>query len=80
LSKGASDRHYAIEKAENEAMREAILGAPKRAYEGIKGMVKGMTKKETPKSMPAASAPSVTKTEKSVTVTPAKKRGGAVKC
>jgi hypothetical protein len=83
LSKGAYDRHYATEKAENEAMREMILGAPKRAYDSIKGMVKGMTSKEAPKPMSAASAasaPSVTKTEKSVTVTPAKKRGGAVKC
>ena len=31
MSKGAYDRHYADEMAENEAMGEAILGAPKRA-------------------------------------------------
>jgi len=79
LSKGAYDRHYANEKAENEAMREAILGAPKRAFDSIKGMFSGMgsvTNKEREifdKSQPK----SVTKTEKSVTVSPAgKKRGG----
>ena len=53
---------------ENEAMRNAILGAPKRLMEGIKGFF----------SKPSEG--SVTKTEKSVTVTPAKKRGGSVKC
>lgn len=80
LSNGAYDRHYANEKAENEAMREAILGAPKRAFDSIRGMFKGMgsvTNKEREilnKSQPS----SVTKTEKSVTVTPAKKRGGRV--
>lgn len=57
------------EEAENKAMRESILGAPKRMFEAAKGLFKG---KEAP-------AGSVTKTEKSVTVTP-KKRGGSVKC
>ena len=80
LSGGAYGRRYEDEKAENEAMRESILGAPKRAYESIKTMVKGMTKKDAPKPMSGASAPAVTKTEKSITVAPAKKRGGAVKC
>ena len=42
LSKGAYDRHYALEKEENEAMRDAILGAPKRAFESVKGMLSGM--------------------------------------
>lgn len=55
------------EREENEAMRGAILGAPKRMMEGIKGMFS----KKAPEG-------SVTKTEKSVTVTPAKKRGGRV--
>ena len=54
---------------ENEAIRNAILGAPKRMMEGIKGFFS----KKPPEG-------SVTKTEKSVTVTPAKKRGGSVKC
>jgi hypothetical protein len=58
------------EKAENEAMRETILGAPGRMLRAVKGMFKGDEK-------PAGS---VTKTEKSVTVAPAKKRGGSVKC
>ena len=55
------------QREENEAMREAILGAPKRMMQGIKGLFS-----------PKAPEGSVTKTEKSVTVTPAKKRGGAV--
>jgi hypothetical protein len=54
------------EKAENEAMRESILGAPRRAYDAIKGMFGSST----------PPAGSVTKTEKSVTVSPGKKRGG----
>ena len=65
LSKGAYDRHYANEKAENEAMREAILGAPKRLMEGVKGLFGSKAPTE-----------SVTKTKESVTVTPAKKRAG----
>jgi hypothetical protein len=71
LSKGAYDRHYANEKKENEAMRESILGAPKRAYEAVKGMF------SSPSSKPPAG--SVTKTEKSVTVAP-RKRGGSAMC
>jgi hypothetical protein len=67
LSKGAYDASRALEKADNEAMRETILGAPKRAYEGIKSLF-------SPKP-----AGSVTKTKESVTVAPAgKKRGGKV--
>jgi hypothetical protein len=65
MSKGAYDRHYANEKAENEAMREAILGAPKRLMEGVKGLFGSKPSSE-----------SVTKTKESVTVTPAKKRAG----
>ena len=65
LSKGAYDRHYATEKAENEAMRESILGAPKRLMEKVEGLFR-----------PKAPADSVTKTKESVTVTPGKKRGG----
>jgi hypothetical protein len=69
LSKGAYDRHYADEKKENEAMRDAILGAPKRAYEAVKGMFSSSKPPEG----------SVTKTEKSVTVAPPKKRGGSMR-
>lgn len=57
------------QKAENIGMRESILGAPRRAFEAIKGMM-------SPDK--AASPGSVTKTEKSVTVTPSRKRGGKV--
>ena len=74
LSKGAYDRFYSDQKKENEAMREAILGAPGRAIKRIKGFFGGVGDK------PDLPSGSVTKTEKSVTVTPQKKRGGAVKC
>lgn len=57
------------EKAENEAMRETVLGAPKRMFQAVKGLFKGEEK-------PAGS---VTKTKESVTVAPAKKHGGRVK-
>lgn len=79
LSKGAYDRHYAIEKAENEAMREAILGAPRRLMEGVKGLFRGegqITKKESEMMDKMQKPKSVTKTKESVTVTPGKKRGG----
>jgi hypothetical protein len=54
---------------ENQQMRDAILNLPKR-------MMKGVT------SLFSSTPPegSITKTEKSVTVTPGKKRGGSVKC
>ena len=74
IKQADADRAYRDwEKSEteaNKAMRESILGAPRRMFEGVKGLFKGEEK-------PAGS---VTKTEKSVTVTPAKKRGGSVKC
>lgn len=79
MSKGAYDAHYAREKAENEAMREAILGAPKRLMESVKGFFKGegqTTEKESEMMGKMQKPKSVTKTEKSVTVTPGKKRGG----
>ena len=65
MSGGAYDRWKKGEEDENKAMRDTILGAPKRAYEAVKGMF----------SSPTPPAGSVTKTEKSVTVSP-KKRGG----
>ena len=74
LSKGAYDRFYSDQKKENEAMRDTILGAPGRAIKRIKGFFGGVGDK------PDLPSGSVTKTEKSVTVSPAKKRGGAVKC
>jgi len=59
----------ASEREDNEAMRDTILGAPRRLLGGVKKLFSG-----TPPSG------SVTKTEKSVTVTPSKKRGGSVEC
>jgi hypothetical protein len=65
MSKGAYDRFYAEEKAENEAMRDSILGFPGRMADKVKSLFSS--------SKPAGS---VTKTEKSVTVSPGKKNGG----
>jgi len=57
-----------LEKEENEAMRDSILGVPERIMSGLKGLMG----KKAPEG-------SVTKTEKSVTVAPAKKaKGGSV--
>ena len=67
MSNGAYDRHYANEKAENEADRKAMMELPKRLYEGAKNLFSS-----TPTTPPSGS---VTKTEKSVTVAP-RKRGG----
>ena len=53
------------EREDNEAMRESILGAPKRLMQGVKSLFGSK-----------APAESVTKTKESVTVTPGKKRGG----
>ena len=63
----------ATERADNEAMRDMILDAPKRILQGAKrmiGMGEGSVSDKEPKS--------ITKTERSVTVTPSKKRGGKV--
>lgn len=62
------------ERRDNEGMRDAIMGAPGRAINRIKGFLGGIGNK------PDLPSGSVTKTEKSVTVAPAKKRGGSVKC
>jgi len=59
-----------VVKKENQAMRESILGAPKRMIEGVKNLFG---------SKPEVPAGSVTKTEKSVTVAP-KRRGGRAMC
>jgi hypothetical protein len=58
------------ERKENEGMRDMILGAPRRALDSVKGMFGS-----TPKP-----AGSITKTEKSVTVAPGRKRGGSAMC
>lgn len=58
-----------MEREENEAIRNVIPNAMRRGMDAVKGLFKS--------SPPEGS---VTKTEKSVTVSPAKKRGGSMKC
>jgi hypothetical protein len=71
LSKGAYDK--SIGPTEEEmGMAKAIRSIPRRMIEGAKSL---FTSKEAEKP-----AGSVTKTEKSVTVAPGRKSGGAVKC
>ena len=68
-SKGAYDKSIGPSESDMD-MAKAIRSIPSKLYEGAKSL---FTSKEKPSG-------SVTKTEKSVTVTPAKKRGGSVKC
>ena len=70
LSKGAYDASIGPSE-EDMDMAKAIRSIPSKLYEGAKSLFT---------STPPKPAGSVTKTEKSVTVTPAKKRGGSVKC
>lgn len=69
LSKGAYDKSIGPSESDMD-MAKAIRSVPRKLYEGAKSL---FTSKDKPEG-------SVTKTEKSVTVTPAKKRGGSVKC
>ena len=69
LSKGAYDKSIGPSE-EDMDMANAIRSIPSKLYEGAKSL---FTSKDKPEG-------SVTKTEKSVTVSPARKRGGAVKC
>jgi hypothetical protein len=69
LSKGAYDKSIGPSESDMD-MAKAIRNIPSRLMEGAKSL---FTSKDKPSG-------SVTKTEKSVTVTPAKKRGGSVKC
>jgi hypothetical protein len=69
LSKGAYDKSIGPSESDMD-MAKAIRNIPSKLYEGAKSL---FTSKDKPSG-------SVTKTEKSVTVTPAKKRGGSVKC
>jgi len=60
--------------SDNENMRDMVLGAPKRILQGAKRMI-GMGEGSVSDKEPKA----ITKTEKSVTISPAsKKRGGKV--
>jgi hypothetical protein len=69
LSKGAYDKSIGPSESEMD-MAKTIRSIPSKLYEGAKSL---FTSKDKP-------AGSVTKTEKSVTVSPPKKRGGSVKC
>jgi hypothetical protein len=91
MSNGAYDRHYANEKAENESMRNMILDPlksmgkhimrsfdPEGYYKGDerKKLFEGEARRATAERMGKGQG-AVTKTEKSITVSPAgKKRGG----
>jgi hypothetical protein len=69
LSKGAYDKSIGPSE-EDMDMAKTIRSIPSKLMEGAKSLF-------TSKNKPSGS---VTKTEKSVTVSPARKRGGAVKC
>lgn len=80
MNKGGEPSQKALDKAymgsigpskEEMDMAETIRSIPGKLFRGAKSLI-GMDKKPE--------AGSVTKTEKSVTVAPAKKRGGSVKC
>lgn len=72
LSKGAYDKSIGPGKEEMD-MAKAIRSVPSRLYQGAKSLLGGLTGAE---KAPGA----VTKTKESVTVAPAKKRGGPAKC
>ena len=72
LSKGAYDKAIGPDE-DDMAMAKSIRGFPGKVMGKVKNMAKGLFST-------APKADSVTKTKESVTVTPAKKRGGSVKC
>ena len=71
LSKGAYDKSIGPSEEEMD-MAKTIRSIPRKIFEGAKGL---FDRKAEPKP-----SGSVTKTERSVTVAPAKKAGGSVKC
>ena len=71
LSKGAYDKAIGPDESDME-MARSIRGFPSKVFSKVKSAAKDLF--SSPKSE------SVTKTKESVTVTPAKKRGGSVKC
>ena len=72
LSKGAYDKSIGPD-ADDLEMARSIRGFPGKMFGKVKGLAKDLFS-----TMPKSD--SVTKTKESVTVTPAKKRGGSVKC
>ena len=83
LSKGAYDAAIGPSKEEMD-MAKAIRSIPRRMFEGAKSLFgQGSVTEAERKALQGATAKpagSVTKTEKSVTVEPAKKRGGLATC
>jgi hypothetical protein len=67
MSKGAYDKAQKYSRGVEDALNPL-------------GMIKELAGKARDYFMPKKTADSVTKTKESVTVTPAKKRGGSVKC
>jgi hypothetical protein len=72
LSRGAYDKSIGPSD-EDMDMARSIRGFPGKVFDKVKGAAKDLFST-------APKADSVTKTKESVTVTPAKKRGGSVKC
>ena len=72
LSRGAYDKSIGPDE-DDMAMARAIRGFPGKVMGKVKSVAKDLFSS-------APKADSVTKTKESVTVTPAKKRGGSVKC
>jgi hypothetical protein len=78
LSKGAYDKSIGPSESEMD-MAKAIRNIPSKLMEGAKSLFGSGTMSNKDRDA-VKNAGSVTKTEKSVTVSPARKRGGAVKC
>jgi hypothetical protein len=82
LSKGAYDKAIGPDE-EDMDMARAIRSIPRKMFSGVKSLMgQGSVTEAERKAMLNATKPSgsVTKTKESVTVSPAKKRGGMVNC
>jgi hypothetical protein len=79
LSKGAYDKSIGPSE-EDMSMAKTIRDIPSKLMEGAKSLFGSGTMSNKDRDVLNKANGSVTKTEKSVTVSPAKKRGGSVKC
>jgi hypothetical protein len=82
LSKGAYDKAIGPDESDMD-MARAIRSIPRKMFSGVKSLMgQGSVTEAERKAMLNATKPSgsVTKTKESVTVSPAKKRGGMVNC
>ena len=79
LSKGAYDASIGPSKDEMD-MAKAIRNIPSKLMEGARSLFGSGTVSNKERDLLNKANGAVTKTEKSVTVTPARKRGGSVKC